>query len=103
MRPTTIDRLGICNAVSLPLYTDNPQLVLTYNACWKAQASVEVPVKEDDQSSEQAMQGHWQYNGSVNGTLNEAKGKWPSSVYISIHIISSTRSWAIEPSRLLSG
>ena len=62
-------------------------LALAYNACWKTQASVEVPVKEDDQGSEQAMHGHRQYNGSVNGALNEAKGKWPSSVNISIHII----------------
>ena len=38
-------------------------------------------VKKDDQSSEQAMQGDGQYDGTMNGALDETKGKWPSSDY----------------------
>lgn len=41
-------------------------------------------VKKDDQSSEQAIQGDWQYYSTMNGALNETKGKGPSSVYVSI-------------------
>ena len=63
-----------------------------------------MPVKEDDQGSEQAMHGHWQYNGSVNGALNEAKGKWPSSVNISIDIIHARLgNWTFSASVWLSG
>ena len=52
--------------------------VLTYDARWKAQTSIKMVVKEDDESSKQAMQRHWQHNGSMNGALDEAKGKRPS-------------------------
>lgn len=41
-------------------------------------------IKKDDQSSKQAVQGHWQYDGTMNGALDEAKGEWPSPVHISI-------------------
>ena len=61
-------------------------------------------VKEDDQGSEQAMHSHWQYDGSVNGTLYKAKGKWPSLVSISIRVIQAqSGDWTFSASVWLSG
>ena len=59
-------------------------------------------VKKDDQSSEQAMQGHWQYDGRMNGALDKTKGKWPSSVQVSNHA-NYPQQGGFGPSRLLSG
>lgn len=42
-------------------------------------------IQSDNQSGEQAMQGHWQYDGSMYGALDKTKGQWPSSVYVSMH------------------
>ena len=43
-------------------------------------------VKEDDESSEQAMHSHRQYDDSMNGALYKPKGKWPPSIQISTRI-----------------
>ena len=40
-------------------------------------------VKEYDQGGEEAMQRHWQYDGAVYGTFDEAESKWPSSFHVS--------------------
>ena len=58
-------------------------------------------IKKDDQRSEQAMQGHWQYDGTMNGALDETKGEWPPPVYIS-QFFQYAQLRATEPSRLLS-
>ena len=47
---------------------------------------MEMLVKKDDESSEQAMQGDRQYDGSMNGALNKTKDQWPSSTQISSHV-----------------
>ena len=40
-------------------------------------------VKEYYQGGEQAMQRHWQDDGTVYGTFDEAESEWPSSCYVS--------------------
>ena len=40
-------------------------------------------VKEYYQGGEQAMQRHWQYDGAVYGTFDEAESQWPSSCHVS--------------------
>ena len=47
---------------------------------------MEMLVKKDNESSEQAMQGDWQYDGSMNGALYKTKDEWPSLSKISIHV-----------------
>ena len=47
---------------------------------------MEMLVKKDYESSEQAMQGDRQYDGSMNGALDKTKDQWPSSPYISTHV-----------------
>lgn len=41
-------------------------------------------VKEYYQGGEQAMQRHWQYDGAVYGTFDEAESEWPSSRHVSM-------------------
>ena len=41
-------------------------------------------VKEYYQRGEQAMQRHWQYDGPVYGTFDEAQSERPSSRHVSI-------------------
>ena len=40
-------------------------------------------VKEYDQSSEQAMDGHWHDNSPVYGAFDKAESEWPSSSHVS--------------------
>ena len=46
-------------------------------------------VKEDDESSEQAMQGDRQNDGSMDCALYKTKDQWPSSTRISVDVESA--------------
>ena len=78
IKPTTIDRLGICDFSGSATSIATGMLETAYNGRWQTEATVHLVVKNDDEHGEQAMQGHWEQDGGVNGTLDKAKSQWPS-------------------------
>ena len=49
-------------------------------------------IKEYYQGGEQAMQRHWQDDGAVYSTFDEAESEWPSSCHVSRNQYQSTGS-----------
>ncbi len=45
-----------------------------YNAGWKTQAAIQMLVKEDDQSSEQAMGCDWHNDSTMDSAFDESQG-----------------------------
>ena len=73
-----MERLGICEHNGQADLSRIFVPISAYNTGWKPKIPLMVPVEENDQGSEQAMEDNWDDDRPVNSAFDEAENKWPS-------------------------